>query len=123
MKPINIVFPIKYAPSLNVQIRMHWAKKKKMKNDAVVIVKSQTKEKFKGAVSIEYVRHGSRTLDNDNLQSSVKWIQDALVKSGVIEEDNPNVITSHIVRQEKSTRKDARMEVIIKSDNPELINQ
>ena len=54
-------------------------------------------------------------MDWDNFSASFKHIGDALVKAGVIQDDNPQIIVDFLPKQVKvSKRKQQRVEIIIK---------
>jgi len=62
---------------------------------------------------ITVTRHSAQFLDWDNMGASLKFLMDALVHNGVIEDDNPSVVMRLHLEQRKSTRKLARTEIEI----------
>lgn len=83
-------------------IRMHWTKKKKLKELYTWLVRQATKNVHPGKVSIELVRYSSGApMDYDNLVSTGKLIFDSIVSAGVIPDDKDSVIVERKYRQEK----------------------
>ena len=50
---------------------------------------------------MEYTRRSVRLMDWDNAAGSFKLIGDALVKCGILEDDNPKIIKEFKVDQER----------------------
>lgn len=70
--------------------------------------------KFEGAVVITYARYTNKQMDWDNHCASFKHIGDALVKAGIIKDDNPKIIIEFIPKQFKvKTREEERTLIII----------
>ena len=83
-------------------IRMHWTKKKKLKDMYTWLVRQATKNVHLGKVSIELIRYSSGTpMDYDNLVSTGKLIFDSIVSAGVILDDKDSIIVERKYRQEK----------------------
>lgn len=93
------------APALNGKdglIRTHWAKRKKIKDTWIKLTKAQEYKQYQGQVIVEYERHSVSPMDWDNLCASFKIPGDVLVACGIIEDDNPTVVTQFIPRWVKS---------------------
>ena len=107
------------APMLNGKdglMRMHWTKRRKLQEKWAVLISSVTNAKLKGRVSITYTRSSVTAPDWDNLCASFKTIGDALVKNGVIEDDNPQVVVEFIPRWRKAkNNNDLKTKVLITS--------
>lgn len=71
----------------------HW-QRTKQRNTYQLLVQSMTRNRHKGAVKMEYFRHSSanKKMDFDNLVSSTKNIMDAIVKAGVLIDDNQDIL-------------------------------
>lgn len=83
-------------------IRMHWTKKKKLKEVYTWQVRQSTKNVHAGKVCIELVRYSAGSpMDFDNLVSTGKIPLDAIVSAGVILDDKDTVIVKRSYRQEK----------------------
>lgn len=100
------------APSLNEWQRTHWAERAKIKKKWNWLIKAEKPKKHAGAVIVTYTRVSTQPMDMDNLGASFKCIGDALVKCGVIEDDNPDVIQELRLRWEKSPTLDKQKSVI-----------
>ena len=93
------------APMLNGKdglMRMHWTKRRKLQEKWAALISSVTNTKLKGRVSITYTRSSVTAPDWDNLCASFKTIGDALVKNGVIEDDNPHVVVEFTPKWQKA---------------------
>jgi Holliday junction resolvase RusA-like endonuclease len=88
----------------NGLIRAHWTKRRKMAADCLLrtLAALPSKQRIAGPLRLRYTRRYARQpLDLDNLAASIKLPLDALVKAGVLEDDNPRVISELVTRQEK----------------------
>ena len=92
-------------PSLNVLLRTHWTKKAKMQEALLWKVKQQTRNRHSGEVIVTFHRKACKLMDWDNFSGSFKLVGDSLVKSGVIVDDKPDIITSFIPLQTKVKKK------------------
>jgi len=104
-------------PGLNGKdglMRQHFHQANRAKLRYQSIINSQTKNKHKGKVSIDYIGYKSVLMDWDNFSASFKHIGDSLVKCGVIVDDNPKIVRPFRVQQIKCTRKQQRVEIIIR---------
>ncbi len=114
---LNIEIP-EVAPMLNGSSglkRMHWTKYRDLLEKWTLLIRAKTKEKIKGRVSIAYVRSSVRAPDWDNLCASFKPIGDALVKNGVIEDDNPEIVVEFKPQWRKAkNNKDLKTTIIIR---------
>lgn len=95
-------------PGTNKLERMHWATKKKKISTWMALIRSKTRHAHEGCVDVYFTTHRSRFLDVDNHAASAKIPLDALVRTGIIKEDNPKVITNYYPNQIKCKRKDER---------------
>lgn len=73
--------------------------------------------------SINVTRYASRMMDFDGLVSSLKWIVDGLVLGGVIIDDSWDVTGPWSIDQRKSSRKDARIEILIVGKTDSRVSQ
>ena len=98
-------------PSLNKVLRMHWAKKGKLRDSWTMMIKGallphrtpQGAQKAKMRVIVTF--HNARTYDRDNAFGACKVIFDVLRRLNLIFDDRPEWLDAE-VRQEVSTRKD-----------------
>ena len=94
-------------PGINKLLRMHWAVRKKLQNNLVAELQSAYScDLIEGPVSVEYTRRSVRLMDWDNAAGSFKLIGDALVKCGILEDDNPKIIKEFKVEQERVRKRD-----------------
>ena len=94
-------------PGINKLLRMHWAVRKKLQNNLVDDIKENYEcSLIEGPVHILYTRRSVRLMDWDNAAGSFKLIGDALVKCGILEDDNPKIIKEFIVEQERVRKRD-----------------
>jgi hypothetical protein len=94
-------------------IREHFHTAKRKKEKYKMLIQSQTRNKHKGKVRIDYIGYKSRFMDWDNFAASFKHIGDSLVAAGVIVDDKPSIIIEFHPQQIKSKIKEQRVEVII----------
>ncbi len=85
--------------TINTIGRIHWAlqaKDVKRWNNAVYqqCVLNRIAGLGLKKATVEFVRHSFTQPDTDNLANSFKYLQDGLVKAGVIIDDNPTVLTA-----------------------------
>ncbi len=94
-------------------LRMHWMAKTKLLNQYQWAVSAGAGfKKHRGPVKLELTRHSSGVeMDYDNLVSTGKLLIDAIVKAGVLPDDNQAVIAERSYRQVKA-KKDAQRTVI-----------
>jgi len=87
-------------PGINKLLRMHWAVRKKLQNNLVAEIKAAYPcDLIEGPVNVVYTRRSVRLMDWDNAAGSFKLVGDALVKCGILEDDNPKVIKEFKVEQ------------------------
>ena len=94
---------IKVSPSQNVTDRMHWAAKRKLKEDWHWLMYEQTQPYFevfklidcdhKVFDHVKITRFGARKLDEGNLIGGLKVMVDNLIDLGLIEDDSPDKCT------------------------------
>ena len=94
-------------------IREHWAAAKKRKLKYQYLIRSQTKNRHKGSVRIQYIGYKSILMDWDNFAASFKHIGDSLVNCKVIADDKPDIIVEFLPKQIKCKRKEQKIVVII----------
>ena len=99
-------------PSLNKWQRMHWGKRKKIKEQWQWLIKSEKPKKHGGSVDITYTRVSTQPMDLDNVGGSFKAIGDALVKADIIEDDNPKIVQTLTVHWEKAESMDDQKSII-----------
>ena len=95
-------------------MREHFRQGIKKKEKYQRLIRSQTKNRHLGQVSITYIGYKSVLMDWDNFAASFKYLGDSLVKTKVIVDDNPKIVRPFIVQQIKCKRKDQRVEIIIR---------
>lgn len=99
-------------PSLNKWQRLHWAQRSKIKEQWQWLIKAEQPKKHDGSVVITYTRVSTQPMDLDGVGGSFKAIGDALTKCGVIEDDNPKIVTELKLRWEKSNTLDNQESII-----------
>ena len=115
----EIVIEIAGVPPILSNARLHWAKKQRIAADWYARVhwtlmesKAIPKEPIFRAI-VRYTRFSpGRAPDQTNLPSSFKFVEDGLVRSGVLVDDSPEHVENHY-RWERSTHKDKRIRVEI----------
>jgi len=96
-------------------IREHYRSAIARKDMYYILLLSQKQPKLKGSVKVIYTRYTTRLMDWDNHCASFKHLGDSLVKIGIIEDDNPNVIKEFIPKQVKvKTKKEEMITIEIK---------
>lgn len=98
-------------------MRGHWTKIKKVKELFITIIYDHLASgkafKHPGKVKIKYVGYKSVLMDWDNFCASFKHIGDSLVKTGVITEDRPAIVTQFLPDQVKCKRINQCVVIII----------
>lgn len=94
-------------------MREDWRGRKKIQAEYVARLNNLKIPPIQGAVRLIYIRHTSSFMDWDNACASFKKIGDALVKSGILKNDDPKTIVEFIPQQIKCKRKDQHTEIII----------
>lgn len=89
-------------PSLNEIIRMHWSDLRKKKKAWATLVRSQQREGVHTPVQFTYHMARPGLLDMDNLYGSSKILIDALVRAGVLPDDDPQCVASIEASQERA---------------------
>lgn len=120
----EIVFPGK-VPGNNGPgglLRMHWAAKAKFLASCMWLVRFATKAKHTGPVRLELVRYSTGgPMDYDNLVSTGKFLVDAVVRAGVLPDDNPHVIAERHYSQVKAKSKADQRTVLRIIDLPAVV--
>lgn len=81
-------------------LRMHWSKRKALGGLHGWQVRSAQLRPMAGPVRLELIRYSAGgQMDYDNLVSTGKSILDAIVRSGILPDDNPQVITERTYTQ------------------------
>lgn len=95
-------------------IRQHYMAAAKVKKKYISELLPYKRYKFQDKVVITYVRYSTHLMDWDNHCASFKHLGDALVKSGIIKDDNPAIVVEFIPKQIKvKTRKEQKTLIII----------
>ena len=98
-------------PSLNKVLRMHWAKRYKLRDSWLLYILTQIagKPHLRPLVRMEatITLHHSRLYDKDNAYGASKVVVDALKYYRLIMDDTPQYL-SLTVKQEKAKRKDGK---------------
>lgn len=69
--------------------------------------------RFTGAVRITITRYSVEAMDWDNYGSSLKPVMDGLIKSQVIQDDNPSIVTKLELAQAQCRSSDRRIQIDI----------
>jgi len=91
---LTITLPLRLAPSLNLLLRTHWAKRRRMLREAAWLVAEARlaagwdRAADPANVRLEVVRRSSRRPDFDNMVGAAKLAIDALVLAGVLQDDD-----------------------------------
>jgi len=114
---IVITIPL-LAPSLNGDkglMRMHFQAYKKVRDKWQVLIMEETRKRITEPVRVQIIRYyASQPLDLDNLYAACKVPLDALRKTKVIIEDNPDIIVDLNCKQVKvGTRAEQKTTIII----------
>lgn len=114
---VTITLPV-LLPGLNGEaghLRLHFSKAVALKSALEFCIRRQKPPWLKKPISrctIEFTRFCHSLMDWDNAASSFKHIGDALVKSGILKDDNPGIVTSFVPIQTKVSMKDKQQTVI-----------
>ncbi len=93
---------------------MHYRAKTAVKVKFEWLLAAKKLKKHKGEVSVSIVNYANQLMDWDNLASTFKIIGDALVKLGVIIDDNPKVVIEFKMAQKRvRTKKEENLVYII----------
>jgi hypothetical protein len=97
--PVVITVDGHLPPSLNRLMRMHWAKRVRLRNDFYMLMKALTRKEDARAlkawkelnlkVKIQMEVGTPKLYDEDNLNALAKWPLDYLVSSGLVRNDSP----------------------------------
>jgi hypothetical protein len=97
----------------NGLLRMHWRKRLEYQKAYRVQVAAARLCPMAGPVRLELVRYSIGPLmDYDNLVSTGKSTIDALVRCGILPDDNPTIIAERSYTQERAESKEAQRTVI-----------
>jgi hypothetical protein len=94
-------------------LRMHFQKRKQLKERYIFYVRSLTSNRHTGPIRLELIRYSIRpVMDFDNLVSTGKILIDAIVLAGVLPDDNQSIIPQREYRVEKAATKNDQRTVI-----------
>lgn len=111
-------------PSPNRILGKHWSTKAKVKNEWLLLVRSQylpsgrSKEKRRAVITLYH----ARLYDKDNLYASVKPVVDSLVHWGILKNDNEDWVDLE-VSQRVSKPKDAHTEIEVRALRPKVCDR
>jgi hypothetical protein len=123
---IEVVVP--GSPPLLLNNRSPWYELHRLKKDwyaavhyALLEQRAIPDEPLRSAI-VHYTRYApGREPDQVNLASSFKWVEDALVRSRVLMDDNPSVVTN-FYHWERCRTREARVRIQV-SPLPPLISR
>lgn len=90
----------------------HWNAKRR-RDLYKVLIRSQTTNRHKGKVIIQYIGYKSILSDWDNFAASFKHLGDALVSNKIIKDDKPAIVVEFLPDQIKCKRVDQKVIIII----------
>ena len=110
-------------PLLSQQRAMHWRRVKRISDQWRQMVGFKLAGKMPTLplerASVRYTRYSAAEPDWDNLAASWKPIQDTLVKSGLLKDDNPRVIINVESNWEKIAPREGKIRVeVTELENP-----
>jgi hypothetical protein len=115
---IRIVLP-EATPSLNTFIRLHWTKRRRVKDSWSRLVLAHLPRgpgvEATGKRRLTVERHGKRAIDLDNLAGGLKPVIDTLRAFRLLVDDNP-LMMELAVRNAKLARGEAPHTVILLED-------
>ena len=109
-------------PPLNSASARHWRQRNKIKKQWHESIRAAIGQ-HKPARPLQYARVvvtrcSSKAPDGDNLHSASKFVLDALVQSGVLQDDRHTVIGMPVVRWEKCSPKHSCTRVFVRECKP-----
>jgi len=108
-----VKFEIPFAtPSNNAVMRMHHRERTRRHQEYAWQLKPVQSPRFDKCF-VTVIRHGSRSLDWDNMGGGLKFLLDAMVKNNLIADDSPKCILSLSLHQHKCKRADEKTVVEI----------
>lgn len=110
-----MIVEIEGAPPLLLNSRMHWRVAQKHKKDwyerVAIAVRGQVPEEPWVQARGIFTRYcGYKRPDKVNLASGFKWIEDALIREGIIVDDSPEHFDSSY-RWEKASPREKRIRI------------
>jgi Holliday junction resolvase RusA-like endonuclease len=116
MRTLEFTLPFA-TPSNNAVMRMHHRVRSKehLNNRLEVWAAAGANPCLSDKCIVTVTRHSSRFLDWDNMGGGLKFLLDAMVKNGIIEDDNPKCIVKLNLEQVKCKQSEAKTVVKIKS--------
>ncbi len=112
-----MIFKLPLPPSQNQLLRMHWARRMKIKKEYVWLIKSIAsrggwEKPNKKKLNVTITRHSCGVEpDTDNLYGGCKLVLDALKTAGQIIDDSPKHIKLKAKWQRVKTRKEQKVTV------------
>ena len=101
---IQVEIPMK-VESLNVLLRLHWASRRRLKNQWAIMLKSRLHEAKRAYKFVQIHAFRNRLLDYDNLVGGCKEaIVDNLKDLGFIEDDSPDKV--NVIYNQSKVRRD-----------------
>ena len=106
-------------PLQNKRERMHYHARGKVRDHWYLLVLEAlgTRRERIETCRVIYTRgYWNHPGDLDGVGASVKPILDALVKIGILPDDNPHHVTEYVVKQQKFKRKDLQTKLVIEHE-------
>ena len=101
LKSFEIEYDSMPPKELRGNSRTHWAARLKPKGafqDETIAKLQEVSPGFMGKIKIKYICHyAGKPMDIDNLLTGMKYAQDCLAITGIIEDDNPEHVTGYEV--------------------------
>jgi len=120
MEEINVTIKT-LTPSLNKLLRMHWAERKKQKDDLAWEVYAELEKRNPGyevmlipqKARLEITSYRKSFLDKDNFIGGLKQLVDVIKELRLIYDDSPEYITLKAEQRIEKKRKNQRTEISI----------
>ena len=120
MEEINVTIKT-LTPSLNKLLRMHWAERKKQKDDLAWEVYAELEKRNPGyevmlipqKARLEITSYRKSFLDKDNFIGGLKQLVDVIKELRLIYDDSPEYITLKAEQRIEKKRKKQRTEISI----------
>ena len=113
-------------PSLNKLLRMHWAERKKLKDDLAWEVFAELQKQnpeyevilLPQKAKLEITSYRKSFLDKDNFIGGLKLLIDAIKELRIIYDDSPEFLTLKATQKIEKKRKNQRTEITIYRPSP-----
>ena len=103
------------APSLNRLLRLHWADRRKLKDDWQWLLLAERAKgnfpKHQTKLKITITRFSPKLLDTDNLYGSCKIVLDAMKAVGILVDDSPSHIDLICSQAKGKSRTQIKVEI------------